>query len=134
MEEQTGYEVLDEAECHALLDATPIGRVAFVADDRPVALPVNYRWHDGTVVFRSREGQKLHAAASGQHVCFEIDGWDTRQRTGWSVLVGGVANEVTSWAETEELEQLDLVPWSKGEWSERWVRITVEELSGRRFG
>lgn len=134
MEEHTGYEVLDEAECDALLRATPIGRVAFVAAGRPVALPVNYRWHDGSVVFRSREGQKLHAAASGQQVCFEIDGWDARARTGWSVLVKGVANEVTAWAETEELEQLDLVPWSRGGWSECWVRITAEELSGRRFG
>lgn len=133
MPDETGLEILDDTECRRLLATTPIGRVAFVADGAPLALPVNYRWFQDSVVFRSLEGQKLHAAALSQRVSFEIDGWNEHDHAGWSVLVKGTANEVTAWAEREELEQLDLVPWSNGRWRECWVRITPDEITGRRF-
>lgn len=133
MPDETGLEILDDDECRRLLADTPIGRVAFVADGMPVALPVTYRWFQDSVVFRSLQGQKLLAATLEQPVAFEIDHWDEHDRSGWSVLVKGTAAEVTEWAEREQLEQLDLVPWSDGRWRECWVRITPAEITGRRL-
>lgn len=123
--------VIDEQECIELIESTPIGRVAFVADDEILALPVNFKWHDGGVVFRTLDGHKLAAAADQQKVCFEVDRWDEQSHSGWSVIVQGQAREVTNWAEEAQLDQIGLVPWAKAEWRPIWVRIEAEHISGR---
>lgn len=128
-----GLEVLDVDECLRLLERTPVGRIVFNGPDGPAAVPVNYRWHEDSVVFRTLDGQKLDAAAMGQQVAFQIDDWDVDSRTGWSVLVKGRAREVVDWAEREQLEQLQLVPWAKGVWRPAWVRIEPGEITGRRL-
>jgi hypothetical protein len=131
--DRIGLGVLDEATCQLLLAETPIGRVVFIADDgQPMALPVNYLFIDGTIVFRTLEGQKLSAASIGQRVAFEVDDWDPRKRSGWSIVVKGRAEEVTQWAEAEHLEQKGLVPWAHGAWRTLWVRITPDGVTGRR--
>ncbi len=114
-----------------LLASTPIGRVGFVSDGVPLVLPVNFAWYEDTVVFRTLEGQKLAAAGAGQAVCFEVDEWDPTDRTGWSVVVRGVAREVTHWAEIEQLENIGLTPWAKDEWRRMWVRVEPTEITGR---
>ena len=131
VEERTGLGVMDRAECVALLEISPIGRVAFVDDEgQPIALPVNYCWHDDAVVFRTLEGQKLFAAVTNQRVSFEVDRWDATSRTGESVLVKGKAAQVDVWAEREQLEQLGLAPWSDEKWRPIWIRIDPVEISG----
>ena len=126
-------EILDEAECIRRIESTPVGRVGFISDGVPLVLPVNFEWHDGGVVFRTLEGQKLAAAASQQTVCFEVDDWDQQTHSGWSVVMSGAARQVTEWAEIEQLERLGVVPWTKGEWRPLWIRIEPEELSGRQL-
>ncbi len=123
--------VIDDDECIELLEATPIGRIAFTVDDEILVLPVNYRWHEDGIVFRTLEGLKLAAAANHQKVCFEIDEWDARARSGWSVVVHGVAREVENWAEEALLDEIGLVPWAKAEWRPIWVRIEPTSMSGR---
>jgi len=129
----TGITVLEVDDCVALLDTTPIGRVAFVRKGRLSVLPVNYAWVHDTVVFRTITGEKLDAAKDFSDVAFEVDEWDVRSRSGWSVLVRGVAEPVTEWAEVEQLEQIDLVPWAHEEWRRMWVRIVPSEITGRRI-
>ncbi len=124
--------VIDRDRCVELMQSTPIGRVAFVTDSGEVlALPVNFKWHDDTIVFRTLEGQKLSAAAGGGPVCFEVDEWDPSDRSGWSVVVQGTAREVTNWAEVEQLEGIGLVPWTKEKWRRMWVCIEPTTISGR---
>lgn len=123
--------VLGEADSVRLVESTPIGRIGFVVDGAPIVLPVNFVWHDGGVVFRTLEGQKLAAAAAEQAVCFEVDDWSHDEQTGWSVVITGTAREVTDWAEIEQLERLGLVPWVKGEWRPLWIRVEPGEISGR---
>jgi len=124
--------VIDRDRCVELMESTPIGRVAFVDGAGEIlALPVNFKWHEGTVVFRTLEGQKLAAAAEGKAVCFEVDQWSPEERTGWSVVVQGRAREVTNWAEVEELEGIGLVPWAKEKWKRMWVRIEPTNITGR---
>ncbi len=130
--EPSGITVLDVDDCTALLGSTPIGRVAFVHRGHLSVFPVNYAWADDTVVFRTITGEKLSVAKEFSDVAFEVDEWDTQNRSGWSVLVRGVAEPVTEWAEVERLEQLDLVPWAREEWRRMWVRIVPSEITGRR--
>ncbi len=123
--------VIDEAQCVELVESTPIGRIGFTSDGAPLVLPVNFAWHDGSIVFRTLEGLKLSAAAEGQTVCFEVDQWDPAERSGWSVVMRGVAREVTDWAEIEVLENIGLTPWSREQWRPIWVAIEPHEISGR---
>ena len=89
------YEELSVGECLQLLGAHQFGRVAVVVDGRPVVFPVNYALEGDSVVFRTAPGTKLSGAALG-HVAFEIDEVDETTQTGWSVIVQGVGNEITS--------------------------------------
>ena len=57
---------------------------------------MNYRFHEGAIVFRTTTGSKLEAAGRRAAVAFEIDGWDDETQTGWSVLVKGTAVEILS--------------------------------------
>lgn len=135
LEQRTGLQVLSPDACIDLLQRGPIGRVVFVDDEgQPIALPVNYRWYDGAVVFRTIEGQKLMAAVVNRRVSFEVDHWDAAERTGASVLVKGKAARVEDWAECEQLEQIGLVPWAKDSWRPYWIRIEPVEITGRGIG
>ncbi len=131
-DEPRGIIVLDVDTCTALLESTPIGRVAFNHKNRLSVFPVNYAWSNDSVVFRTITGEKLSAAREFSDVAFEVDEWDARSRTGWSVLVRGVAEPVTEWSEVEQLEELELVPWTSEEWRHMWVRIVPTEITGRR--
>lgn len=133
IDERTGIGVIDPAECVTLLESTPLGRVGFAVDGAQVILPVNFLWFEDAVVFRTLEGQKMDAAIFVQPVAFEVDAWDPEERTGWSVLVKGLAHRVNQWAEIEALERQGLVPWSKRKWRPYWVRIDPDEITGRRL-
>ena len=134
VEERTGLTVVEEADCVALLERAPIGRLVFLDDEgQPLALPVNYRWHDDCVVFRTSEGQKLIAAVINSRVTFEVDEWDPGTQTGMSVLVKGKAARVDDWAQAEQLETLGLVPWADQVWKPFWVRVEPVEITGRRI-
>ncbi len=133
-DERTGLIIMTDDECVELLESTPIGRVVFIADGSPVALPVNYRWFEDSVVFRALDGSKLHAAALESPVGFEVDRWNENDRSGASVLIKGLAAEVTDWAEKAQLEEQNVVPWAGGPWRQAWVRITPDQITGRRLG
>jgi uncharacterized protein len=122
---------LTKAECFELLAREQLGRVAFVDDLGPLALPVNFVLDRYTVVFRTDEGSKLDASG-GSRVAFEVDGTDAADQDGWSVLVRGEAVEVTDPAELERLRALPLRPRAPGA-KRRYVRILPAALSGRRF-
>jgi uncharacterized protein len=124
-------EVLDRSGCLERLESTPVGRIGFCVDGAPLVLPVNFVWFEGTVVFRTLEGQKLTAAAAAQTVCFEVDRWDPADHSGWSVVVTGRAREVIEWAEIEQLERIGLVPWERARWRPFWVRIDPDSITGR---
>ena len=115
-----------------LLAGARLGRVAVVDDLGPVVFPVNFVLDRHTVVFRTEEGTKLHAASGGGKVCFEADGTDEAARTGWSVIVRGEITEVTDPAELARLRGLPLRPWAPGA-RDRYVRILPAVLTGRRI-
>ncbi len=123
---------LTKAECFELLAGGQLGRLAVVDDLGPVVFPVNYVLDRHTVVFRTEEGTKLHAAALGSRVCFEVDGYDVITRSGWSVIVRGEITEVTNRAELPRLLELPLEAWAPGA-RNRYVRLLPAVLTGRRI-
>jgi nitroimidazol reductase NimA-like FMN-containing flavoprotein (pyridoxamine 5'-phosphate oxidase superfamily) len=131
--DHAGLEVLGRDECDQLLRSTAVGRLAFVADGDVSILPVNYRMHGGTIVFRTTTGAKLDAAGRHAAVAFEIDGWDQTTQTGWSVLVKGIAVEVLDDETESELSDLGLRPWAPTAERRRWIRIRPDEITGRKI-
>lgn len=127
--DHAGLEVLDYEECVERLTHAQVGRLAFQADGEVQIFPVNYRWHDGAVVFRTAPGTKLDAAFFKKVAAFEIDGWDSVFQTGWSVVVKGLVKSIDA---TAEMEELGLQPWA-GPGRDDWVRLRPDEVTGRKI-
>jgi uncharacterized protein len=126
---------LDRDECLRLLAATKLGRLAVnVPEWPPVIRPVNYVFDvsSKSVVFRSARGSKFTALLLSGRAAFEIDGIEPADETGWSVIVLGVAEEITNSADIHRLEHLGLRPWAPGD-KPHWIRIRTNVVSGRRI-
>jgi hypothetical protein len=120
---------LSSEECEAHLVGGGVGRFVFLAPRGPVALPVNFRFLDGDVVFHTRTEGVL-AAAAGSTVGFEVDQIDEAMSEGWSVLITGSARLVDDPAELERLARLDVSPWPGGH-RDAVIRVVTETISGR---
>jgi nitroimidazol reductase NimA-like FMN-containing flavoprotein (pyridoxamine 5'-phosphate oxidase superfamily) len=128
----SGLQVLSVDDCRAHLTVGAVGRIGFVEEGGPVILPVNYTMDGHAVVFRTAAG----SAALGmmQRPCASSRRLGHADHTGWSVLAKGVADEVLDEEEIARLEQLPVRPWSRPDLRDHWIRIMVEELTGRRIG
>jgi uncharacterized protein len=125
---------LDRAECLRLLAGSRFGRVGVSAGDgAPMIRPLNYVFDDRSqsVAFRTTRGSKLHALLGAKSATFEVDHVDVEARTGWSVIIVGVTEEVTNPIEVRRLNELGLDVWAPGDRS-HWVRIRAWTVSGRR--
>jgi nitroimidazol reductase NimA-like FMN-containing flavoprotein (pyridoxamine 5'-phosphate oxidase superfamily) len=131
-------EELDEAESLRLISAGGLGRIAYASRFGPAVLAVNYKWHDGAVVFRTTRHSALDedlqtGIAGGDYlVAFEIDEIDEPGRQGWSVLIQGPAHHVESEAERESAARAGVEPWPAGE-RELFLRIVPHRVTGRRI-
>ena len=125
---------LSRRECLELLQYHSfVGRLGFVADGRLLVLPVNYLADEAAVVYCTAEGSVLASVGGGAPVSFEVDDNRPLEHTGWSVLVHGTARAVTDPEEVAALRRGPLRSWAWRQ-PERWVRITIEEVTGRRLG
>jgi nitroimidazol reductase NimA-like FMN-containing flavoprotein (pyridoxamine 5'-phosphate oxidase superfamily) len=131
-------ERLDEAECLRLISPGGIGRLAFTGRYGLTVLPVNYKLHDGAIVFRTAQdsptGEDLRTgiAHAEYQVAFEIDQIDLQTRDGWSVLIHGPAHHVSSDAERAAVLESGVEPWPGGA-REHVIRITPRTITGRRL-
>lgn len=128
---------IDHKGCMRMLAASSgrVGRIAVGGPGAaPTVRPVNYAFDDHTesVVFRSALGSMLREGLNSGIATFEIDGGDPVERTGWSVIVVGAAEEVTDPAEIDRLDEFELEPWAPGV-KTHWVRIRASTASGRRI-
>jgi nitroimidazol reductase NimA-like FMN-containing flavoprotein (pyridoxamine 5'-phosphate oxidase superfamily) len=115
-----------------LLALASVGRVGVVVDGLPEIYPVNYAVDDRSIVFRTEPGSKLRGLAGHAMVCFEADGLNFDDHTGWSVLARGRATDVAGAAETHRLEALPVDFWWVAE-HPHWIRIDVAEITGREI-
>lgn len=121
---------LSEDESWKLLSGVSLGRLVTTVDGWTEIFPVNYVVQHHTLLFRTAEGTKLLTAVLNEHVVFEAD--DHNVAEGWSVVVRGTAKLLSTSAEIEEAGRAGLYPWVATK-KLRFVRITPESLSGRRF-
>ncbi|MET1061003.1 MAG: pyridoxamine 5'-phosphate oxidase family protein [Nocardioides sp.] len=121
---------LTEKECLELLREQRVGRVAWCDADGPVVLPVNYRFEDDGVVFRTSAHSELARHFSPGPAAFQIDSVDDFVQSGWSVLVRGRA-ELLEWDELPEQNDRP-ESWAAGS-RNVFVRITPTRVTGRRL-
>ncbi len=126
-------EILSEHQCRELLASRSVGRIAFPFGDETEIFPVNYATDGAIVVFRTAPGTKL-AQSVQSRVAFEVDDWDIEAKAGWSVVLKGVAQEVTAGADpfSKALRARKVDPLAPGE-REHWIAVYPALLSGRRF-
>ena len=132
--DEPGFRSLPRAQCLALLGCGTVGRVGLSVGALPAVLPVNYALAGERVVFRTVPGTKLDAALARSVVAFEVDGYDLEGAWGWSVLVQGMAQEVTVAAELTEARALQLKSWAFQDGAPRFVAVPITFVSGRGFG
>jgi uncharacterized protein len=130
--DRNGLEVLERHECLRLLGTATLGRIGVSSGALPTVLPVNFRFDGRRILFRTGAGTKLDAATQNAVVAFEVDEIDPLAHTGWSVVVRGVAREVTEPEELAEAQSRPLARWAPGE-DHRVVAISPEIVSGRRI-
>lgn len=129
--DRAGMEVIDRRACLELLAGDQIGRLGVLEGGSPLILPINYGLDGDDVIFRTGSGTKL-AAARRTPACFEIDGFDRTTRSGWSVVVRGRLEEVTS-LHGPVFERIQALsePWLAGERG-HVLRLVPSVISGRR--
>ncbi|HEY2313254.1 MAG TPA: pyridoxamine 5'-phosphate oxidase family protein [Streptosporangiaceae bacterium] len=132
------FEELDEAECLGLIAPGGIGRLVFAGRFDLTVLPVNYKLHDGAILFKTTqhgataEDLRTGIAHAEYRVAFEVDEFDQAAREGWSVLVQGPAHHLDSESERAGAEAADVVPWPDGD-REHFIRIAPARITGRRI-
>jgi nitroimidazol reductase NimA-like FMN-containing flavoprotein (pyridoxamine 5'-phosphate oxidase superfamily) len=110
----THLSTISPEQCLALLSSVPFGRVVYTHRALPAIRPVNHIVDGGRIIIRSSLGSGITGAAGdGIVVAFEADAIDPDTRTGWSVVVTGLARLVEDPAEVARYEQL-LAPWVDG--------------------
>jgi nitroimidazol reductase NimA-like FMN-containing flavoprotein (pyridoxamine 5'-phosphate oxidase superfamily) len=120
------------AECRRLLATQHVGRLAVVRGGRPDVFPVNYALGaDGSVVIRTDQETTV-ADATQRWVAFEVDEVDPASRTGWSVVVHGLAFDVTETLDPRsvELQALAVDTWSPGPRARR-LAISATSITGK---
>jgi nitroimidazol reductase NimA-like FMN-containing flavoprotein (pyridoxamine 5'-phosphate oxidase superfamily) len=125
---------LSRADCVELLRSSKLnlGRIGYVVDGVPVIVPVSYAVDGESVLFVTARGSKLSWLSNHTRVAFQVDHGHPLDESGWSVLVHGAAQEVTDSAELELLRRGPLHSWAVAS-GEHWVRISLDEVSGRRL-
>jgi hypothetical protein len=129
---------LDEAECLRLISPGGIGRIVYMGRYGLTVLPVNYKLHDGSILFRTGQdsptGEDLQTgiAHAEYQVAFEIDNIDPAAHEGWSVLIHGPAHQMTTDTERALVEESGVEPWGPGP-KELAIRITPDRIAGRRL-
>jgi uncharacterized protein len=122
--------ILGEDESWELLASVALGRLVTCVGSRPEIFPVNFVVQRPTVLFRTAEGTKLLSVVINKHVAFEADGHSLDE--GWSVIVQGTAEVLSTSAEVDEADRAGLRPWV-ATLKLRYVRIHASTISGRRF-
>ena len=122
-------DTLTKEQCDAHLAVGGVGRVIFPTTRGPVALPVNFEFTDGEVVFSTNDAKAL-LLETEEVVGFEIDRVDEAMSEGWSVLATGRARHIEDLDEVQRLESLDLEAWAGGA-RHTLIGIRPDELTGR---
>jgi uncharacterized protein len=130
--DRNGLEVLGRDACLDLLATATLGRIGVSSGALPSVVPVNFRFDGRQILIRTGVGTKLDAAVANAVVAFEVDEIDLVAHTGWSVMVTGIARELTEPGELATAQTPPLARWAPGT-DHRVIAISPELVSGRRI-
>jgi nitroimidazol reductase NimA-like FMN-containing flavoprotein (pyridoxamine 5'-phosphate oxidase superfamily) len=122
--------VLSEDESWRLLSSVPLGRLVTILGGQAEIFPVNFVTQRRSLLFRTAQGTKLYSAVMGREVTFEADDYTATE--GWSVIVRGRAHLLSAQTDVLDAEEAPLRSWVPTV-KPHYVRVTVLEVSGRRF-
>jgi hypothetical protein len=125
-------ERLSDEECWALLSGAGFGRLAAAAVKDIDIFPINFAVDGRSIVFRTAEGTKLLEMMISDVVAVEADHRNPATGIAWSVVAKGTAQLLQAFSAIYAAERLDIRPWVDGP-KDRFVRVTVHSISGRRF-
>jgi nitroimidazol reductase NimA-like FMN-containing flavoprotein (pyridoxamine 5'-phosphate oxidase superfamily) len=125
-------EVLDEAECLALMATVPLGRIAFTEGALPAVQPVAFALGDGEVFIPLHRDSRVAVASRGAVLAFEVDDFDTGARTGWNVTVVGASRVISDADEVDRLDRFGVQPWAPTE-AHCYIGIQTRLVRGRRI-
>ena len=131
-------ERLDEAACMELLSTGRIARLVYNSRYGPVAVPSEYKIHEGSIVFRTyrvtftEEDLRTGIAHAEYQVVVEVDQTDPEAREGWVVLVRGTAHHLDTEAERASISNVGLESWVEGE-PEHFIRVDPISIAGQRL-
>ncbi|HXY42956.1 MAG TPA: pyridoxamine 5'-phosphate oxidase family protein, partial [Acidimicrobiales bacterium] len=120
-------EAIDFKDCRELLAGEQIGRLGVIVDGRPEIFPVNYGLDGDGIVFRTNQGRKMLGLPGD--VVFEVDRIDLKERSGWSVIVHGRAEDISQF-DSPRLRERAGTPWTGPK--DILVRISPTLVTGRR--
>ena len=121
------------AQCYELLATDSVGRIVYTEDALPAITPINYALDGHHLVFRTASGSRLAHAVADAVVAFEVDQLDRATRTGWSVVVTGVARAIGEGSEQGRNAALTLAPWAGGT-RDMFFAIAPGMVTGRWVG
>ena len=130
--DQAGLEILHLGDCFRLLGSVPLVRIGYVCDGEAAVLPVMHQVDGQDIVFRTEVGSKLASIEVGRYVTFEADAYDAAGKTGWSVVIRGLAEHESDSA-CARLDAPGLDTWGGSAKDCTWVRIRPTSISGRRI-
>ncbi len=133
-EQRQGLNELSRDECMELLSTVPVGRMGCTIDFRPMIFPVNFALFEGSILIRSVPGTKFDKAVSGVVTAFEADGYSEDGAAGWSVMVHGIAQEITDPEEVSRAEAVDLPTYALPNAPKRLLKLSTTNVTGRQFG
>lgn len=128
--EERSLESMSTREAIALLAGARVGRVVFTVAALPAIVPVTFGVHGGAIVMRTSAGTRLAAAADHGVLAFEADEVDPETRTGWSVVVTGIAEVVTEPVQRAVIHGV-VEPFVPGH-NDVCIRLPMAVVTGRR--
>ena len=117
-------------DCWRLLGSAEIARIAWHGPHGVTVVPVNYTIAEGALWFRTNPYSALARECGGAHVAVEVDSLDPGSRSGWSVVIRGVAELFEAQETPEPLAELRI--WPAGV-RNVFIRLEPAEVSGRKL-
>ncbi len=130
--DHAGLELLSAEECIGLLRTRSVGRIGLSASSLPFVVPVRYVVDEDRILMRTGRDTRMAAATSDAVVAFEVDEFDHDMDGGWSVMVQGLAREVTGTPTVDPAAEAVLSSWV-GPAPARCFSIPIEIVSGARL-
>lgn len=130
----SGLEELPAWESMRLLGSVSLGRVVFTAQALPAIRPVSHLVDGDHVVIRTDCAVRISArprAGTGTVVAYQADALDPLDHLGWSVIVVGVARQVTESGAADRYRRA-LAPWGQGD-TDQVIAIRADVVTGFRL-